>query len=68
VIITSHENNIAIFCNSDIAVPTTFGMIPGRITYLIDKKGIVRNIFSSQFHAKKHIDESLKILQNMNNN
>lgn len=49
-------------------VPTTFGMIPGRITYLIDKKGIVRNIFSSQFHAKKHIDESLKILQNMNNN
>lgn len=48
-------------------VPTIFGMIPGRVTYLIDKKGIVRHIFSSQFNAKKHIDESLKILEDMNN-
>lgn len=47
-------------------VPTTFGMIPGRVTYLIDKKGIVKYIFSSQINAKKHIDESLKMLKDMN--
>ncbi|MBO0777553.1 MAG: peroxiredoxin [Ktedonobacteraceae bacterium] len=29
-------------------VPTTLGLLPGRVTYVIDKGGIVRHIFSSQ--------------------
>ena len=44
-------------------VPTTFGLLPGRVTYIIDKQGIVRNIFSSQFTPEKHITEALKTLQ-----
>ncbi len=43
-------------------VPTTLGLIPGRVTYIIDKAGIVRHIFSSQFDAQKHILEALKVL------
>jgi peroxiredoxin Q/BCP len=45
------------------AVPTTLGLLPGRVTYVIDKKGIVRHIFSSQFNPTKHVEEALKILQ-----
>src|SRR5437763_11285581 len=41
-------------------VPETFGLLPGRVTYIIDKQGIVRNIFSSQFTPEKHISEALK--------
>ena len=46
-------------------VPTTFGLLPGRVTYIIDKQGIVRHIFSSQFTPEKHITEALKTLQTL---
>src|SRR5713101_3887137 len=44
-------------------VPTTFGLLPGRVTYIIDKQGIVRHIFSAQFTPEKHITEALETLQ-----
>ncbi len=47
------------------SVPTTFGLLPGRVTYIIDKQGIVRHIFSSQFTSQKHITEALNTLQDM---
>ena len=45
-------------------VPTAFGL-PGRVTYIIDRQGIVRHIFFSQFTAEKHVDEALQTLQKM---
>lgn len=44
-------------------VSATFGLLPGRVTYVIDKQGVVRHIFSAQFTAKRHVDEALKTLQ-----
>ena len=46
-------------------VPSTMGIIPGRVTYIIDKKGVVRHIFNSQFQPEKHIEEALKILEEL---
>jgi peroxiredoxin Q/BCP len=46
-------------------VPSTMGIIPGRVTYIIDKKGVVRHIFNSQFQPEKHIEEALKILREL---
>jgi len=46
-------------------VPSTMGIIPGRVTYIIDKKGVVRHVFSSQFQPEKHIEEALKILEKL---
>ncbi len=46
-------------------VPSTFGVIPGRVTYIIDKSGTVRHIFSSQFQPKKHIQTSIDILEKL---
>jgi len=42
------------------------GILPGRVTYVIDKEGIVRFIFENQFGAEKHITESLRILKELN--
>jgi peroxiredoxin Q/BCP len=42
-----------------------FGLIPGRVTYVIDKQGIVRQVFNSQMNAEKHITESLKAIKNL---
>ncbi len=46
-------------------VPSTLGLLPGRVTYIIDKKGIVRHVFSSQFNATKHISEALRVIQSL---
>jgi thioredoxin-dependent peroxiredoxin len=43
-------------------VPSNMGIIPGRVTYIIDKKGIVRHIFNSQTQAQKHVEEAKKTL------
>ena len=44
-------------------VPSTIGLLPGRVTYIIDRNGVVRHIFSSQFRPKKHIEEALSALK-----
>lgn len=46
-------------------VPSTLGLLPGRVTYVIDQHGVVQNIFNSQFNFKGHIKESLIILQQL---
>lgn len=46
-------------------VPTTLGMWPGRVTYIIDRQGIVQHIFSSQLQFDRHVTEALKTLQAM---
>jgi peroxiredoxin Q/BCP len=46
-------------------VPSSMGILPGRVTYIIDKKGIVRHIFNSQLQPEKHIEEALKILREL---
>lgn len=46
-------------------VSATMGIIPGRVTFIIDKKGVVRHIFSSQFQPEKHIKEALKVLEKL---
>ncbi len=47
-------------------VPTNlFGLIPGRVTYIINKQAKVVYLFNSQIQAQKHVDEALRILQTM---
>ncbi len=45
-------------------VPTAFGL-PGRVTYIIDRQGIVRHIFFSQFTSEKHVAQALQTLQSI---
>ena len=46
-------------------VPSTFGILPGRVTYVIDKSGVVKHITNSQLNFQGHIDESLKVVQGL---
>ena len=43
-------------------VPATLGLLPGRVTYVIDKQGVIRHAFNSQFNATQHVTEALKVL------
>ena len=46
-------------------VPKTLGIMPGRVTYVIDKEGIVRLIFNSQLSAGEHVAEALKMVRQL---
>jgi peroxiredoxin Q/BCP len=44
-------------------VPTTLGLFPGRVTYVIDDQGVVRHIFSSQLGVERHVQEAINALR-----
>jgi thioredoxin-dependent peroxiredoxin len=44
---------------------STFGLIPGRVTYVLDEEGVIRHIFSSQLGVEKHVEEALEALHSM---
>jgi peroxiredoxin Q/BCP len=46
-------------------VPKTFGILPGRVTYVIDREGIVRSVFNSQLFAGRHVSEALEIVRKL---
>ena len=46
-------------------VPNTLFVVPGRVTYVIDKAGIVRHQFNDLLNAKGHVTEALKIVQGL---
>ena len=46
-------------------VPSTLGVLPGRVTYIIDRHGVVRHIFNSQFNATKHVEEAITVLKSI---
>lgn len=47
-------------------VPTNLlGLLPGRVTYVVDKTGKVIYTFNSQTAVTKHVDESILILKSL---
>ena len=46
-------------------VPATLWIMPGRVTYAIDKQGVVKHIFDSMLDFKGHVAESLKTLESI---
>ena len=46
-------------------VPRSLGILPGRVTYVIDKQGVVRHIFSSQLSADRHVAEALSMVRQL---
>ncbi len=47
-------------------VPNTAGLIPGRVTYVIDKEGVVRYTFNSMMDGSKHVTEAMRIVKELN--
>ncbi|WP_339811312.1 peroxiredoxin [uncultured Imperialibacter sp.] len=42
-----------------------FGLMTGRVTFVVDKKGLIRHVFRSQTQATKHVDEALQIVKSL---
>lgn len=65
-----HKLNFTLLSDPDnkarklFGVPKTF-VIPGRVTYIIDKNGVVVHEFNSMKDGEKHVTESLEALSKM---
>jgi thioredoxin-dependent peroxiredoxin len=58
-------SDISGFLRQTFGVPKTLGILPGRVTYVIDKEGVVRHMFSSQFAADRHVSEALAVVRQL---
>jgi peroxiredoxin Q/BCP len=62
-LLLSDENNQV---RALYGVPASMGIIPGRVTYIIDKQGVVRHVFNSQYQPVKHVEEAKQVLEKLN--
>src|SRR5690606_13497536 len=46
-------------------VGKTLGFLPGRVTFVIDRSGIVQHVFNSQLQARKHVEEALSVVSRL---
>lgn len=46
-------------------VPSTLGLLPGRVTYVLDAGGVVRNVYSAQLEAAKHVQTALEAVKKL---
>ena len=46
-------------------VPATLGVLPGRVTYVIDKQGVIRHAFNSQLDPRRHVEEALRVIASL---
>jgi peroxiredoxin Q/BCP len=46
-------------------VPSKLGILPGRVTYVIDRSGVVRHVFNSMVNINGHVKGALKIVQEL---
>ena len=67
----STHHNLPYFLLSDLdnsvrrlyGVSSTLGIVPKRVTFVIDRAGIIKYIFSSQFQPAKHAEQALFALK-----
>jgi len=46
-------------------VPAALGLLPGRVTYVIDRTGTVRHIFNSMTNIDKHVSDALEVVRQL---
>ena len=47
------------------SVPAVLGFLPGRVTYVIDRTGTVRHVFSSMTNIDGHVSEALEVVRQL---
>lgn len=70
----NHQLNFTLLADTEkkvrklFGVPNNlFGLISGRVTYIVDKNGIIRSVHNSLTDPESHIRKSLEIIQQLKN-
>ena len=62
-LLSDHGNAL----RQQMGVPKTLGLIPGRVTYIVDAEGVVRHIFSNLLDGPAHVSDAEKVLTGLTN-
>lgn len=46
-------------------VKKTLGVLPGRVTFVIDRSGVVRHVYTSQLKAARHVAEAAESVKKL---
>ena len=46
-------------------VPSLLGVVPGRVTYVIDQRGTVRHVFNSMTNIGRHVTDALDVVKKL---
>jgi peroxiredoxin Q/BCP len=46
-------------------VPAVLGLLPGRVTYVIDRQGMVRHVFNSMTNISQHVGDALEVVRQL---
>jgi peroxiredoxin Q/BCP len=46
-------------------VPAVLGVLPGRVTYVIDREGTVRHVFNSMTNIDQHVGDALDVVKRL---
>jgi len=46
-------------------VPSVLGLLPGRVTYVIDQGGVIRHVFNNLLDGPAHRREALECLKRL---
>jgi peroxiredoxin Q/BCP len=49
-------------------VPATLGVLPGRVTYVIDQSGTVRHMLNSMTGIGRHVGDALDVVRQIQDN
>jgi peroxiredoxin Q/BCP len=64
ILLSDKDNKVA-----DLyGVQRSLGILPGRVTFVIDKEGIIRMNYSSQLNFRKHMDEAINLIKTLSAN
>ena len=69
---TDHKLNFPLLADRDASICKAFGVArlggwlpPRRVTFVIDRDGIVRRVIASELNANKHVDGALDALRTL---
>ena len=68
----SYHLNFILLSDKDRKVEKLFGvkriflgLLTGRVSFVVDKQGIIRHVFTSRSQAAKHVEEALKVIKSL---
>lgn len=61
VLLTDADGRVA----AAYGVKKTLGILPGRVSFVIDRDGVIQSVFDSQLRVRKHVTSALDVVRRL---
>ena len=60
-LLSDHNNTL----RRSMGVPKALGLLPGRVTYVVDGDGVIRHVFSNLLDGPAHVREAQRVISEL---